>query len=384
MDEEDHTEEQTEQSTEETSQIETVEEPAAPIETVEEHTPMVTTEVPSNEDTTEVSNTESTGGDEGAGSSFEGDEAKVKMEAKKIRDKEKQAQEMAEYEEMRKDEREKEEREIKELRERRERRRKERQEEEKRLTELRKIEEARRKAEEEEKKKKKKEEEQSKKEEREKKLKDAEERLKPKKPNYVIAKKGGEEGGPKEPTSKEDMQKSKEQLEEEKRAILAQRIQPLAIDGLNAEKLREKAKELHDHLRKLASDKFDCEENYKRQQKDLIELAERARQLSKGKGKKTSGDVQRVDDSFDNLADKYAGCPPKILLHSKYERLTDHRSYGERKDLYEKVSKELEELIEKDRIIKEHQRNVRTNVGEGEGGEGGEGEEAPQEEEVEA
>ncbi|XP_052825618.1 troponin T, skeletal muscle isoform X9 [Octopus bimaculoides] len=366
MDEEDHTEEQTEQSTEETSQIETVEEPAAPIETVEEHTPI------------------STGGDEGTGSSFEGaDEAKVKMEAKKIRDKEKQAQEMAEYEEMRRDEREKEEREIKELRERRERRRKERQEEEKRLTELRKIEEARRKGEEEEKKKKKKEEEQTKKEEREKKLREAEERLKPKKPNYVIAKKGGEEGGPKEPTSKEDMQKSKEQLEEEKRAILAQRIQPLAIDGLNAEKLREKAKELHDHLRKLASDKFDCEENYKRQQKDLIELAERARQLSKGKGKKTSGDVQRVDDSFDNLADKYAGCPPKILLHSKYERLTDHRSYCERKDLYEKVSKELEELIDKDRKIKEHQRTVRHKVGEGGEGEG-EGEEVPQEEEVEA
>ncbi|GAB1598329.1 troponin T, skeletal muscle-like isoform X24 [Argonauta hians] len=348
MDEEDHTEEQTEQSTEETSQMAT------------------------EEDSSEMSTT----AEEGKGSSVDGaEEAKLKMAARNIRDKEKQAQEMAEYEEMRKEEREKDEREIKELRERRETRRKERQEEEKRLTELRKIEEARRKTEEEEKKKKKKEEEQAKKEERERKLKDAEERLKPKKPNYVIAKKGGEEGEPaKEPTSKEDMQKSKEQLEEEKRAILAQRIQPLNIDGLNAEKLREKAKEMHDHLRKLASDKFDCEENYKRQQKDLIELAERARQLSKGKGKKTSGEVQRVDDSFDSLADKYAGCPPKILLHSKYERLTDHRSYVERKDLYEKVSKEVEEFMEKERLVKEHQKEVRKTKDEGEGA--GEGEEA--------
>lgn len=68
------------------------------------------------------------------------------------------------------------------------------------------------------------------------------------------------------------MQKSKEQLEEEKKAILAQRIQPLDISGMDIEKLKEKAKELHDHLRKLAGDKFDHEENYKRQQKDVSNL----------------------------------------------------------------------------------------------------------------
>ncbi|CAE1322469.1 TNNT3 [Acanthosepion pharaonis] len=288
------------------------------------------------------------------------DEAKRKMEAKKLRNLEKQKEEMAEYEEMRKAEREKDEEAIRQLRLRREQRKKERAEEEKRLAEQRKIEEARRKAEEEEKKKKKKEEESRKKEEREKKKKDAEERLKPKKPNYVIAKKSGEGAEPKEPTSKEDMQKSKEQLEEEKKAILAQRIQPLDISGMDIEKLKEKAKELHDHLRKLAGDKFDHEENYKRQQKDLIELAERARQMSKGKGKKTGSDIQRVDDSFDHLADKYAGCPPKIMLHSKYERLTDHRSYDERKDLYSKLTTELEQQQEKDRQIREHMKEVRS------------------------
>lgn len=316
------------------------------------------------------------------GGGGDADEGKRKMEAKKLRNLEKQKEEMAEYEEMRKAEREKDEEEIRQLRARREQRKKERVEEEKRLAEQRKVEEARRKAEEEEKKKKKKEEESRKKEERDKKKKDAEERLKPKKPNYVIAKKGGESSEAKEPTSKEDMQKSKEQLEEEKKAILAQRIQPLDINGMDLDKLKEKAKQLHDHLRKLAGDKFDHEENYKRQQKDLIELAERARQMSKGKGKKTGSDIQRVDESFDLLADKYAGCPPKIMLHSKYERLTDHRSYDERKDLYAKITAELEEQEKKDRVIREHMKEIRGKAGPVAGG-GDDEEAAPAEEAAE-
>jgi len=315
----------------------------------------------------------------------DGDEAQIKMKASKLRNLEKQKEEMAEYEEMRKAEREKDEEEIKALRLRREQRKKERAEEEKRMAEQRKIEDARKRTEEDEKKKKKKEDENKKKEERDKKKKDAEERLKPKKPNYVIAKKSGEGAEAKEPTSKEDMQKSKEQLEEEKKAILAQRVQPLDINGWDVEKLKEKANELHAHLRKLAGDKFDHEENYKRQQKDLIELAERARQMSKGKGKKTGSDIQRVDDSFDKLADKYAGCPPKIMLHSKYERLTDHRSYGERRDLYFKIMAELEEAQEYDRKVREHMKEIRSvNAKPGEDGEDGEGagEEAPAEEEA--
>jgi len=282
------------------------------------------------------------------------DEGVRSMEAKKLRNLEKQKEEMAEYEEMRKAERDKDNEEIRLLRLRREQRKKDRAEEEKKMAEQRKIEEARKRAEEEEKKKKKKEEEKKKKDERDKKKKDAEDRLKPKKPNYVIAKKSAEGSESKEPSSKEDMQKSKEQLEEEKKAILAQRIVPLEISGMDIEKLKEKAKELHDHLRKLAGDRFDHEENYKRQQKDLIDLAERARQMSKGKGKKTGSDIQRVDESFDKLADKYAGCPPKILLHSKYERLTDHRNYDERRDLYYKIIAEIEEANENERKTKEH------------------------------
>ena len=57
--------------------------------------------------------------------------------------------------------------------------------------------------------------------------------------------------------SKEELQKSKEQLEEEKRAILSQRIQPLNIEGMDTSKLIEKAKELYEHTRRLVGDKYD-------------------------------------------------------------------------------------------------------------------------------
>ena len=69
--------------------------------------------------------------------------------------------------------------------------------------------------------------------------------------------------------SKEEMQKSKEQLEEEKRAILAQRIQPLTIEGMDTSKLAEKAKELYEHMRRLVGDKYDLEQRFKRQQYDV-------------------------------------------------------------------------------------------------------------------
>uniref|UniRef100_A0A2C9KID7 Uncharacterized protein n=1 Tax=Biomphalaria glabrata TaxID=6526 RepID=A0A2C9KID7_BIOGL len=113
--------------------------------------------------------------------------------------------------------------------------------------------------------------------------------------------------------TKEELQKSKEQLEEEKRAILAQRIQPLVIDGLASDKLIEKAKELNDHIKRLEGDKYDLEQRFKRQQYDMIELAERARQMNKGKAKRGVTTVQ-VDESFDRLADKFTSAPVSSFL----------------------------------------------------------------------
>lgn len=269
------------------------------------------------------------------------DEAMRAMEERQRLKIEKQKEEMAEFEESRREEREREAAEIAALREKRIQRAKEREEEEKKMVGLRAQEEARRKAEEEERRRKKGEEEQRRKEERERKKREAEERLSKKGPNFVITKRNdGEKAGLDSGLSKEELQKSKEQLEEEKQAILAQRIQPLSLEGMDAAKLLEKAKELYEHMRRLVGDKYDLEDRFKRQQYDMIELAERARQMNKGKKKTT---VQ-VDESFDRLADKFTGAPPKIQLCSKYERHTDHRTYVERKVLFEDLGKDPEPI----------------------------------------
>nr|XP_022334987.1 troponin T-like isoform X8 [Crassostrea virginica]XP_022336071.1 troponin T-like isoform X8 [Crassostrea virginica] len=268
-------------------------------------------------------------------------EAQRAMEEAARRKAEKVAQEIAEFEEQRKEEREKEQQEIQALREKREQRKREREEEDRRLAEMRAQEEARRKSEEEEKRKKKMEEEQQRKEERERKRKEQEERIKNmSKPNFVITKHSdGEHQGEKEEESEQgEVQKSKEQLEAEKRSFLSQRIKPLPdLSGLDVEKLSEQAKELHKEIYRLMNEKYDIEEKFKRQQYDMIELAERARQMSKGKGRKGLSSAQ-VDESFDRLADKFAGAPPKIQLCSKYERHTDHRSYGQRLELFEELT----------------------------------------------
>lgn len=65
------------------------------------------------------------------------------------------------------------------------------------------------------------------------------------------------------------MAKTKEQLEEEKRSALSQRIEPLSLDGLNSDKLIAKAKALHDKLYQLESEKYDLEDRFKRQQYDV-------------------------------------------------------------------------------------------------------------------
>jgi len=267
---------------------------------------------------------------------FGGEAKKAMEEANKAR-LARQAEDLKEYQESRVEAKQKEDDEIRQLRERRIQRQKEREEEEKRLAEMRVVEEAKRRTEEAERKKKKDEEEAKAKEDRERKRREAEERMKPKGRNFKISKKSDSEKLD-SIMSKEELQKSKEQLEEEKQAILAQRIQPLVLDGLAADKLIEKSKELHDHIKRLEGDKYDLEDRFKRQQYDMIELAERARQMNKGKGKRAT--VQ-VDESFDRLSDKFGSAPPKIQLCSKYERHTDHRSYKQRIDLFEELGKEV-------------------------------------------
>merc|ERR1712012_959861 len=122
-----------------------------------------------------------------------------------------------------------------------------------------------------------------------------------------------------------EMTKTKEQLEEEKKISLSIRIRPLELDGMDLQDLKEKGKELWDQIVKLETEKYDLEEKVKRQDYDLKELKERQRQQNKQKAIKLGLDPEA-------LTGKY---PPKIRMYSKYERRTDTRTYEDRRKLYE-------------------------------------------------
>lgn len=63
--------------------------------------------------------------------------------------------------------------------------------------------------------------------------------------------------------------KTKEQLEEEKKISLSFRIKPLEIENLGVDKLRTKATELWEAIVKLETEKYDLEERQKRQDYDV-------------------------------------------------------------------------------------------------------------------
>lgn len=225
--------------------------------------------------------------------------------------------------------------EIQELRKRNERRKKEREVEEKRLAAERAAEDERRKTAEDSKRRQKMEEEDRKQRERAMKKAEFEKWKNPPKPNFVISKRSGSADDEQEEEEKVEGKgrKSKEQLEAEKKAILKQRIKPLEVDGLDAPKLTERAKELHTMIYRLEGEKYDLEKRFKAQQIDMMELAERARQANKvGKGGLKR--VQPGTDDVDKIQERFAGAPAKVEMYSKYERQKDKRSYDERLTLY--------------------------------------------------
>ncbi|XP_064846375.1 troponin T, fast skeletal muscle isoforms-like [Oncorhynchus masou masou] len=73
----------------------------------------------------------------------------------------------------------------------------------------------------------------------------------------------------------------KETEREKKKKILAGRRKVLNIDHLNEEKLKEKAKELHEWMKTLESEKFDNMERLKRQKYEVTTLRKRVEELSK-------------------------------------------------------------------------------------------------------
>ncbi|XP_072529732.1 troponin T type 3a (skeletal, fast) isoform X2 [Salminus brasiliensis] len=81
---------------------------------------------------------------------------------------------------------------------------------------------------------------------------------------------------------KADSKRGKKQTErEKKKKILAERRKPLNIDHLNEDKLREKAKELHEWMKTLEAEKFEHMERLKRQKYEVTTLRKRVEELSK-------------------------------------------------------------------------------------------------------
>ena len=69
--------------------------------------------------------------------------------------------------------------------------------------------------------------------------------------------------------ARSEMNKTKEQLAEDKEIALQFRIKPLDIEGCNIADLKKKAQALWDQIVQLESDKYDLEERQKRQDYDV-------------------------------------------------------------------------------------------------------------------
>jgi troponin T len=65
------------------------------------------------------------------------------------------------------------------------------------------------------------------------------------------------------------LQKTKEQLAEEKKISLSFRIKPLEIEGMSLQALKNKAKEMWDNIVVLETEKYDLEERQRRQDYDV-------------------------------------------------------------------------------------------------------------------
>merc|ERR1712142_218961 len=134
---------------------------------------------------------------------------------------------------------------------------------------------------------------------------------------------------------KEDSQKSKEQMDIEKQNIILSRIVPFGIEGLDYAGLCESAKALHQVIWNLEANCYDYQQKFERQNYDMMELAERARQMNRGRRKTPTGHTGLGGSVFPWIAQNFATAPPKISLFSKYERQKDRRTFGERRLIYQ-------------------------------------------------
>jgi flagellar biosynthesis/type III secretory pathway chaperone len=137
--------------------------------------------------------------------------------------------------------------------------------------------------------------------------------------------------------AKEDLQKSPEQLEQEKREIIKQRVVSLNLDRKTKDDMVKIAEDFQNILINIHSQIYDLNERYDRQKYSMMELAERARQIEKGKAKTRKSNIVHTGlggSVFSKLGDVFPSAPAKISLFSRYERVTDRRTYKDRRDCF--------------------------------------------------
>lgn len=149
--------------------------------------------------------------------------------------------------------------------------------------------------------------------------------------------------------AKEDMQKSPEQLEKEKREIIASRVVKINLDRKTKDDLVEEAKNFHNILITLHSQIYELNEKHERQKYDMMELTNRAIQIERGKAKTRKSNIVHTGlggSVLPFIAETYTQAPGKISLFSRYERVTDRRTFKDRRDVWaitkEKKVKEVE------------------------------------------
>merc|ERR1711881_91876 len=96
--------------------------------------------------------------------------------------------------------------------------------------------------------------------------------------------------------------KGRQTEREKKRKLLAERRKPLNIDHLQADKLRDKAKELFDWLSKLEEEKYDYEVKLERQKYHINQLRQRVNEYMGKFGKSGKGGAKRQVKTLANVS----------------------------------------------------------------------------------
>jgi len=134
----------------------------------------------------------------------------------------------------------------------------------------------------------------------------------------------------------EDLLKTPEQIADEKKAKLAERIPKLNVDGKSKNDLVDTVSAWFAQLTSTTFYIYDLGERQQRQKYDIAELAERGRQLerTKNKNKSKSEPTGLGGPVFTKLAEFFPQAPAKISLYSRFERVIDRRSLAERREMF--------------------------------------------------